>query len=160
MSAVLVKKEAKEEVFNFHQPKPYTFDDLPTELLLKVFENLSLQALAACSQVCKKWHTTLGNYGDKLFLKFFKGGTVKEKLQNQMKALTEATEKTQLLTVQNTSTNRNKLLLKIALVVAFVLFAAAAITLTVLTCGTAAVFWVAAGCLVAGVVGGSLMKGL
>lgn len=167
MSAVLVKNEVKEEVFNFHQPKPYTFDDLPTELLLKVFENLSLQALASCSQVCKKWRATLGNYGDKLFLKFFKGETVKEKLQYQLhgqvqaqKVLTEANEKTQLLANQNTSANRRKLLLKIALVAVFVLFAAAAITLTVLTCGTAAVFYVAAGCLLMGVVGGSLMKQL
>ncbi len=163
MSAVLVKNKEKEEVFNFHQPKAYTFDDLPTELLLKVFENLSLQALASCSQVCKKWRATLGNYGDKLFLKFFKGETVKEKLQHQLqtqKVLTEANEKTQLLANQNTSANRRKLLLKIALVAVFVLFAASAITLTVLTCGTAAVFYVAAGCLLVGVLGGSLIKQL
>ncbi len=160
MSAIIYNssKEEKNDI-NYVSPKVFAIDDLPRDLIIKIFDYLCLQTLGSCAQVCKKWNATLGNYGDKLFLKFFKGKTFKDNLQNQMVGQKVLTEKTMLLNTEinklqqeTDSIKKKKLFLKIAIVVGLILIAAAAVAITVLTCGIgpavgAAVFGILVICL-------------
>lgn len=143
MSAIICNysKEGKQEI-NHVPSKNITIDDLPKDLIIKIFDYLSLQALGSCAQVCKKWKTTLGSYGDKLFLKFFTGKTFNDNLQNHLVGQKTLTEKIKLLHTEINklqqeadSVKKKKLFLKIAIVVGLILLVTAAVAITVLTCG-------------------------